>query len=83
VAGTWQTLLAPRSSGPRTDPRAVTLFAELDREIRELSEGELDLDDLVQRLMRLRQVDRHQLAPPSSRNSPARPSRVLRDAPLD
>jgi hypothetical protein len=78
---TVKTLLAPRSSGARTD-RAVTLFAELDREIRELSEGELDLDDLVQRLMRIRQVDRHQLAD-EFEQLVGQPSQVLRKAPLE
>jgi hypothetical protein len=75
------TLSAPRSSGPRTD-RAVTLFAELDREIRDFSGGELDLDDLVQRLMKIRQVDRHQLREEFEQLI-GQPSRVLRDAPLD
>jgi hypothetical protein len=55
-----KTLLAPRAGGPRK-ARAVTLFAELDVEIRGLSEGKLDLDDLVQRLVPLRRIDRHQL----------------------
>jgi hypothetical protein len=75
------TLLAPRSSGPRTD-RAVTLFAELDREIQDLSGGELDLDDLVQRLMRIRRVGRHQLHD-EFEQLVGSASRVLRDAPLD
>lgn len=77
---TVRTLAAPRSSGPRTD-RAVTLFAELDREIRELSDGELDLDDLVRRLMKIRQVDRHQLRD-EFQQLVGEPSQVLRDAPL-
>jgi hypothetical protein len=76
-----KTLSAPRSSGARTD-RAVTLFAELDREIRKQSEGELDLDDLVQRLMKIRRVDRHQLAD-EFEQLVGKSSRVLRDAPLD
>jgi hypothetical protein len=75
------TLSAPRSSGPRTD-RAVTLFGELDREIRELSDGELELDDLVQRLMAIRRVDRHQLREEFEKLT-GQPSRVLADAPLD
>jgi hypothetical protein len=76
-----KTLSARRSSGPRTD-RAVTLFAELDREIRDLSEGELSLDDLVQRLMQIRRVDRHQLCE-EFEQLVGKPSQVLRDAPLD
>jgi hypothetical protein len=76
-----KTLSAPRSSGPRTD-RAVTLFAELDREIRELSKEEYDLDDLVQRLMRIRQVDRHQLSDEFELLVGQRSS-VLGEAPLD
>lgn len=77
---TVRTLSAPRSSGPRTD-RAVTLFAELDREIRELSDGELDLDDLMRQLMKIRRVDRHQLRDQFEQLVGA-PSQVLRDAPL-
>ncbi len=42
-------LRAKRSSGPRT-ARAVTLFAELDREIRSKSAGRYDLDNLTQAL---------------------------------
>jgi hypothetical protein len=76
-----KTLSAPRSSGPRTD-RAVTLFAELDREIRALSDGEFDLDDLVQRLMRIRRVDRHQLGEEFEQLTGSA-SKVLREAPLD
>jgi hypothetical protein len=75
------TLSAPRSHGPRTD-LAVTLFGELDQEIRALSDGELDLDDLVQRLMVIRRVDRHQLSEEFEKLT-GRPSRVLADAPLD
>lgn len=75
------TLSAPRSYGPRTD-LAVTLFGELDREIRELSDGTLDLDDLVQRLMVIRRVDRHQLGEEFEKLT-GHPSRVLRAAPLD
>lgn len=74
------TLLAPRSSGPRTS-RAVTLFADLDKEIRGLSDNELDLDDLVQRLVALRRVDRHQLQAEFEALT-GRPSRVLREAPF-
>jgi hypothetical protein len=76
-----KTLSAPRSSGPRTD-RAVTLFAELNREIREVSGDELDLDDLVQRLMRIRRLDRYQLRK-EFEQLVGQPSQVLRDAPLD
>ena len=76
-----ETLSAPRSTGPRTD-LAVTLFAELDGEIRELSDGELGLDDLVRRLMPIRRIDRHQLAEEFEQLT-GQASRVLRDAPLD
>lgn len=75
-----ETLRARRSAGPRTD-RAVTLFADLDREIRALSEGEHDLDELVRRLMQLRQVDRFQLAAEFEALT-GQPSRVLAEAPL-
>jgi predicted metalloprotease with PDZ domain len=75
-----KTLLAARSSGPRTS-RAVTLFADLDREIRELSNEGRDLDDLVRRLMRLRRVDRHQLQAEFEALT-GQPSRVLQEAPF-
>lgn len=75
-----KTLSAPRSSGSRT-ARAVTLFAELDREIRELSGDELNLDDLVQRLMRIRRVDRVHLREEFEQLT-GTASQVLRDAPL-
>jgi hypothetical protein len=75
-----ETLLAPRSSGPRTS-RAVTLFADLDKEIRGLSDNELALDDLIQRLVPLRRVDRHQLQV-EFKALTGRPSRVLQEAPF-
>jgi hypothetical protein len=78
---TVESLSAPRSSGLRT-ARAVTLFAELDQEIRDLSDGEFGLDDLVQRLMRIRQVDRHQLHD-EFEQLVGSASQVLRAAPLD
>jgi hypothetical protein len=75
-----KTLLAPRSSGPRTS-RAVTLLADLGREIQDLSDDELNLDDLVQRLMLLRRVDRHQLQAEFEALA-GKPSRVLQEAPF-
>ena len=44
--------------------------------------GKLDLDDLVQRLMVIRQVDRHQLGEEFEKLT-GRPSHVLAAAPLD
>jgi hypothetical protein len=75
-----KSLLAPRSSGPRT-ARAVTLFAELDTELRSMSDLELGLDDLVRRLVALRQVDRHQLQEEFEALT-GRTSDVLSSAPL-
>lgn len=49
-----RTLRGVRSHGPVT-ARAVTLFAALDEEIRARSDGERDLDDVVQALMKIRQ----------------------------
>jgi len=49
-----------RSSGPRT-ARAVQLFRELDAEIREGSDGEHDLDDVVRALIPIRVVSREDL----------------------
>jgi len=49
------TLKSHRSAGPRT-ARAVTLIRELDREIRERTDDEKDIDDVARRLVQLRQV---------------------------
>lgn len=48
-----KTLRGVRSHGPVT-ARAVTLFVALDREIRERTDEEKSLDDVVQRLMKIR-----------------------------
>lgn len=45
-----KTLHAPNSAGPRT-ARAVALFADLDKEIRDASGGKRDLDDVAQALI--------------------------------
>ncbi|HET6603072.1 MAG TPA: hypothetical protein VFG21_02500 [Xanthomonadaceae bacterium] len=55
-----KTLRARQSQGPRT-ARAVALFADLDREIRERTDEEKSLDDVVRRLVQLRQVSRPEL----------------------
>ncbi|PZN35007.1 MAG: hypothetical protein DIU71_01080 [Proteobacteria bacterium] len=73
-----KTLLAPRSSGPRT-ARAVTVFLELDAELRALTGGQHDLDDLVRTLMPLRKVNREQLAEAFERLA-GKPSAVLQAA---
>ncbi|MCB1628426.1 MAG: hypothetical protein KDI48_11900, partial [Xanthomonadales bacterium] len=50
-----KSLRVARSRGPTT-ARAVVLLAELDREMRSLTRGEVGLDDLVQRLRQQRSV---------------------------
>jgi len=50
-----------RSSGPMT-ARAVILFRELDREIRQRTDDERSLDDVMQRLVEIREVSREDLA---------------------
>lgn len=50
-----------RSAGPVT-ARAVQLFQELDAEIGKASGGRKDLDDLVKRLLPLREISREDLA---------------------
>ncbi|KAA2285291.1 hypothetical protein [Arenimonas fontis] len=64
-----------RSRGPVT-ARAVQLFRELDAEIGERSGGRRDLDDLVIRLLPLREVSREDLAGEFEALTGA-PSRVL------
>lgn len=56
-----KTLDADRSHGERT-ARAVQLFHELDAEIRERTGGKRDLDDVVRRLLPIREVSREDLA---------------------
>lgn len=55
-----KTLRGVRSHGPVT-ARAVTLFAELDAEIRQRTGDERSLDDLVQALMKIRRPTFEQL----------------------
>lgn len=55
-----KTLDGPRSRGPTT-ARAVILFRDLDREIRERSGGERSLDDVMKRLVEIREVSREDL----------------------
>ncbi|MDZ4350657.1 MAG: hypothetical protein U1A22_14120 [Xanthomonadaceae bacterium] len=55
-----KTLRGVRSHGPVT-ARAVTLFAELDAEIRQRTKDERSLDDLVQALMKIRRPTFEQL----------------------
>ncbi len=56
-----KTLGSDRSQGERT-ARAVQLLHELDAEIRERTGGKRDLDDVVRRLLPLREVSREDLA---------------------
>lgn len=51
-----RTLLVP-SSKAETTARAVVLFMDLDREIRERTSGKRSLDDVTQRLIQRRKVD--------------------------
>jgi hypothetical protein len=64
-----------RASGPLT-ARAVTLFEALDKEIRQASEGQRDLDDVVRRLMPRREVSRESLRA-AAKAVLGRPSRSL------
>jgi predicted metalloprotease with PDZ domain len=56
-----RTLIGGRSWGPQT-ARAVTLFRDLDREIRERTDDEKSLDDVMQKLVPIREVSREDLA---------------------
>lgn len=76
-----QRLHGNHASGPLT-ARAVTLFAELDREIRQASDGQRDLDDVVRRLMPRREVSRESLRE-AARAIIGRPSRSLAGPLLD
>lgn len=49
-------LIAPRSHGPIT-ARAVLLFMDLDKEIRQATDGEKSFDDVTRLLMEKRRVD--------------------------
>lgn len=53
--GEVETLLKPGSNG-ETTARAVLLFDELDREIRERTDDEASLDDVVRELISIREV---------------------------
>lgn len=69
------TLKSNRSQGPRT-ARAVTLFRELDAEIRTRTDEAHSLDDVVRALIPLRRVSTEQLREVVETLS-GRPSRVL------
>ncbi len=56
-----RTLIGGRSWGPQT-ARAVTLFRDLDREIRARTGDEKSLDDVMQALVEIREVSREDLA---------------------
>lgn len=56
-----RSLLGPRSAGPKT-ARAVIVFRDLDREIRERTGGAHSLDDVMQQLIEIREVSREDLA---------------------
>jgi predicted metalloprotease with PDZ domain len=56
-----RTLIGARSWGPQT-ARAVGLFRELDREIRQRTRDQHSLDDVMQRLVEIREVSREDLA---------------------
>jgi len=71
-----RTLIGGRSWGPQT-ARAVTLFRELDREIRERTDDEKSLDDVMQKLVVIREVSREDLAE-VVKDITGRPSDVLR-----
>jgi len=55
-----RTLIGARSWGPQT-ARAVVLFRELDREIRQRTDGQRSLDDVMRRLIEIRVVSREDL----------------------
>ena len=56
-----RTLIGGRSWGPQT-ARAVVLFRELDREIRQRTDNRRSLDDVMRRLIAIREVSREDLA---------------------
>jgi hypothetical protein len=68
-------LSTDRSKGEVT-ARAVALFADLDREVREATDGRRDLDDVVRPLLEDREVSRERLRA-AARAVLGRPSRVL------
>lgn len=56
-----RSLIGNRSAGPKT-ARAVIVFRDLDREIRERTGDQRSLDDVMQRLIDIREVSREDLA---------------------
>ena len=74
-----RTLRDVRSHGPKT-ARAVVLFHELDGEIRDASDGERNLDDLMRRLIEVRVPDLQDLRE-AAEAVIGRPSTTL-DSPL-
>ena len=76
-----KTLNTNRSSGPRT-ARAVQLLRELDAEIREGTDGERSLDDVVKALIKIREVSREDLREQAEKFL-GRPSKVLQTPLLD
>ncbi|WP_460456736.1 hypothetical protein [Arenimonas alkanexedens] len=76
-----KTLSSNRSHGPRT-ARAVQLLRELDREIRQATDGRRSLDDLVQVLITLREVSREDLRE-QAEELIGHPSRTLASPLLD
>lgn len=76
-----KTLRGVRSHGPVT-ARAVVLFAELDAEIRERSEGRRDLDEVVQALMKVRRPTLEDLRD-AAEDAIGASSRTLRAAVLE
>jgi predicted metalloprotease with PDZ domain len=76
-----RTLRGVRSHGPVT-ARAVTLFAALDAEIRERSQGERDLDDVVQALMKIRRPTLEDLRR-AAEDAIGAPSKTLQSRVLD
>lgn len=74
-----RTLTGARSWGPQT-ARAVSLFRELDQEIRRATHDDRSMDDVMRRLVEIREVSREDLAA-TVEEVMGRPSRVL-DTPL-
>jgi len=75
------TLTSDRSQGPCT-ARGVQLLRELDREIRQASQGKRTLDDLVRAVIPLREVSREDLREQAAKLM-GRPSKVLESPLLD
>ncbi len=73
-----RSLLGNRSFGPTT-ARAVIVFRDLDQEIRKRSNEEYSLDDVMQRLIDLREVSREDLASIVEELT-GRPSAVLKSS---